>query len=553
VEHYARTALMEMLTTTANGPDLAGALGPLAGQRPVLDALIKGLGPVVSTLLQVTLGLGGRTAAGTASLGQAEEELRTSGRDLMRAVLQAVVDAASAVQERVPGGVEGPDGVRRTRVEGDHTRTVATVLGRITVSRLAYRAPGASNVHPLDEVLDLPDGLYSAGLARLSCREAARGSFVEAADAVEYVTGVRIGTRQLIELTRAAADDGVGYYTDRQVPAADPGDALVITADGKGIPVRPEALRPGTAKLAAKAKQTPPGATSGNAGGKGNSKRMAELVCVYDLKPVPRTVEDILPTLSGPDDDGDADSTDGDQQPPARAPKAAGKWLTASVTDDIPTVITAGFDEATRRDPGHARDWVALVDGNTTQIDAITAEAATRGVEVTVLIDWLHVAGYLWDAAKAFFCTDTTAGMDKARDWVHERSRMILHGDAGQVAERIRARVLGSKLTAAQRKSALEAATYLTNKAPHLDYPTALAKGWPIATGVIEGACRHLVKDRLELGGARWGLDTAEAILTLRAIVTNGDFDDYWRHHQQQQHRRTYPATTTTSELDIAA
>jgi hypothetical protein len=223
------------------------------------------------------------------------------------------------------------------------------------------------------------------------------------------------------------------------------------------------------------------------------------------------------------------------------------------VTDDIPTVIGAGFDEATRRDPGHARDWVALVDGNTTQIDAITAEAATRGVEVTVLIDWLHVAGYLWDAAKAFFCTDTTAGMDKARDWVHERSRMILHGDAGQVAERIRARVLGSKLTAAQRKSALEAATYLTNKAPHLDYPTALAKGWPIATGVIEGACRHLVKDRLELGGARWGLDTAEAILTLRAIVTNGDFDDYWRHHQQQQHRRTYPATTTTSELDIAA
>jgi len=544
---------MEMLTTTATGPDLAGVLGPLAGRRPVLDALIEGLGPVVSRLLQVTLGLGGRAAAGTASLGQAEDELRTSGRDLMRTVLQAVVDAASAVQERVPGGVDGPDGVRRTRVEDDHTRTVATVLGRITVDRLAYRAPHVGNVHPLDEVLDLPDGLYSTGLARLSCREAVRGSFVEAADAVEYVTGVRIGTRQLIELTRAAAADVAGYYTDREVPAADPDHALVITADGKGVPVRPEALRAGTAKLAAKAKQTPPGATSGNAGGKGNSKRMAELVCVYDLKPVPRTVEDILPTLSGPDDDGGADRTDGDQQAPARAPKAAGKWLTASVTDDIPTVIGAGFDEATRRDPGHARDWVALVDGNTTQIDAITAEAAARGARVTVLIDWLHVAGYLWDAAKAFFCTDTTAGMDKARTWVHERSRLVLHGEAGQVAERIRARVLGSKLTAAQRKSALEAATYLTNKTPHLDYPTALAKGWPIATGVIEGACRHLVKDRLEIGGARWGLDTAEAILTLRATVTNGDFDDYWRYHQQQEHRRTYPATTTKSELDIAA
>jgi hypothetical protein len=546
MEEYARTVLMEMLTTTATRADLAGVLEALAGQRPVLDTLIEGLVPVVSTLLQVALGLGGRAAAGTVSLGQAEGELRTSGRDLMCATLQAVVDAASAAQERVPGGVDGPDGVRRTRVEDDHTRTVATVFGRITVARLAYRAPGASNVHPLDEVLDLPDGLYSAGLARLSAREAVRGSFTEAADAVEYVTGVRIGTRQLIGLTRAAAQDVAGYYTARQVPAADPGDALVITADGKGVPVRPDALRPGTAKLAAKAKQTPPGATSGNAGGKGNSKRMAELVCVYDLTPVPRTVADILPAL--PTDDHD-EAGDGDRQAPARAPRAAGKWLTASVTDDIASVIAAGFDEATRRDPGHARDWVALVDGNATQIDAITDQAATRGVTVTILIDWLHVAGYLWNAAKTFFRTDTTAGMTLARAWVHERSRLVLQGHASQVAERIRARVLGSKLTAAQRKSALEAATYLTNKAPHLDYPTALAKGWPIATGVIEGACRHLVKDRLEIGGARWGLDTAEAILTLRATVTNGDFDDYWRHHQQQEHHRTYPASTTPTTL----
>jgi hypothetical protein len=168
MEEYAQTALVEMLTRSASGPDLAGALGPLAGQRPVLDALIEGLGPVVSTLVQVTLGLGGRTAAGTVSLGQAEEELRTQGRDLMRAVLQAVMDAASAGQERVPGGVSGPGGVRRTRIEDGHTRAVATVFGRITVSRLAYRAPGVANVHPLDEILDLPGGLYSARIHRVS-------------------------------------------------------------------------------------------------------------------------------------------------------------------------------------------------------------------------------------------------------------------------------------------------------------------------------------------------------------------------------------------------
>lgn len=189
MEDYAHTALMEMLTTAATGPDLAGVLAPQADRQPAVDGLIEGMGPVVSTLLQVGIGLGRRAAAGTVSLGGAEEELRTSGRDLIRQLLQAVVDAASAAEERVPGGVDGPDGVRRRRVEDGHARTVATVFGRITVSRLAYRAPHTSNVHPLDQVLDLPGGLYSAGLARLSARESVRGSFTDAADAVEHVTG----------------------------------------------------------------------------------------------------------------------------------------------------------------------------------------------------------------------------------------------------------------------------------------------------------------------------------------------------------------------------
>ena len=566
MEDYARTALVGMLTAAATGPELAGVVGFVAGQGPVLDALVDDLCPVVVALLQVGVGLAGRAAAGTVSLAEAEEQLRTSGREMIRQTLQAVVDVASAAEERVPGGVAGPDGVRRTRVEDGHARNVATVFGRITMRRLAYRAPHAANVHPLDEVPEVPDGLYSPGLARLCARESVRGSFTDAADAVEYATGVRIGTRQIIELTRVAGRDADAFYADRSrtLPAAVPDDAVVITADGKGVPVRPEALRPGTAKLAAKAKAsgTGGGGVSGGEGtlhGKANRKRMAELVCVYDLAPVPRTVDDILPDPAGDDDDETSVPTGapaggGDpEQAAVKAPKAAGKWLAASLVQDIPTVIAAGFDEATRRDPTHTRDWVALVDGNTTQIEAITAQAAARGAEVTILVDYLHVAGYVWDAAKALFCTDTTAGMTLARTWVHERSRMILHGRALEVADRIRARVRDSKLTTAQRKSALEAATYLTNKAPHLDYPTALARGWPIATGVIEGACRHLVQDRMDITGARWGLDTAQAVLTLRAIATTGDLARYWRYHQQQEHHRTYSASTTPTTPALAA
>ena len=83
-------------------------------------------------------------------------------------------------------------------------------------------------------------------------------------------------------------------------------------------------------------------------------------------------------------------------------------------------------------------------------------------------------------------------------------------------------------------------ATYLTNKSRYLDYPTALAKVWPIATGVIEGACRHLVKDRMDLTGARWGLSGAEAILRLRALRSNSDFEDYWRYHLAQERHRVH-------------
>jgi hypothetical protein len=95
-------------------------------------------------------------------------------------------------------------------------------------------------------------------------------------------------------------------------------------------------------------------------------------------------------------------------------------------------------------------------------------------------------------------------------------------------------------LTPEQRRNADTAADYLHNKKRHLDYPTALAAGWPIATGVIEGACRHLVKDRMDITGARWGLDGAEAILKLRALATNGDFDAYWAYHQQQERLRVH-------------
>jgi hypothetical protein len=117
----------------------------------------------------------------------------------------------------------------------------------------------------------------------------------------------------------------------------------------------------------------------------------------------------------------------------------------------------------------------------------------------------------------------------------------VLAGDSARAAAEITAGADAAGLEGSRRTGADACVRYLGNKHDFLRYGQALAAGWPIATGVIEGACRHLIADRLDIGGARWGLDGAEAVLTLRAVIANGDFEEYWRFHLEQEHQRLYP------------
>jgi hypothetical protein len=297
----------------------------------------------------------------------------------------------------------------------------------------------------------------------------------------------------------------------------------VLTADGKGIQMRPEALREAT--RAANAGRRNKLATRLSPGEKNGRKRMAELGCVYDAVPEPRTGSDII-TRPGSRPD----------RKRRHGPVAEGKWLTASVTEDIPAVVGQVFDEATRRDPDHRRTWVALVDGNRTQIEAIKAEAARRKAAVHIVVDFVHVMEYLWKAAWSFFYS----GDPEAERWVADQAIKLLDGKIADVIAGIRRRATRGGYSAAERKGADEAADYFASKKPYLGYDRALAAGWPIATGIIEGACRHLVADRRDVTGARWGLDGAEAVLTLRAVLANGDFPAYWKYQLNREHQRVH-------------
>jgi hypothetical protein len=459
--------------------------------------------------------LGGAEAAG---LGHAalEERLEAEGREMLRLLLQDHLDLR-AVREQRRRRVTGPDGITRTRAEAGHTRALSTVFGPVTVSRIAYRAPGARNVHPADEQLGLPAGRHSHGLSKKIAAAAACGSFEQACAAVSGQTGSVLGKRQGQQLTRQAAADVEDFYARRRPPpGAAAGQVLALSCDGKGIMVRPGQLRPQAPKQDGRLSR----------GEVRTRKRMAEVGAVFDISPVPRTAEGIL----GPD-------------PPAAGPHAAHKWLTASIAADAADVVTAVLAEADRRDPGHQRTWIALADGNKDQIRWIQAAAAARGTTITILCDFIHVIEYLWAAAWSFF----PEASPQAGPWVRDRAAAVLHGQARQVAAALRAD--STQLPAAKRKTAAKTANYLDAKAPYLDYPAALAAGWPISTGVIEGACRHLVKDRMDITGARWGISTAEAILKLRALHANGDFDTYWHYHLTREHQRNHPRPRTSYKL----
>ena len=253
---------------------------------------------------------------------------------------------------------------------------------------------------------------------------------------------------------------------------------------------------------------------------------MAEIGAVYDATAAPRSTADILRSAAP------------EGHEPAPGPAARNKWLCASVVTAPAAVIKRVFEEADRPDPKHRRTWVALVDGANHQIERTKLEARKRKVKVTIIVDFVHVLQYLWNAAACLLPNSDQA----AEQWVHRQAMQVLQGHARKVAGSIRRQATNARLERDRRKPADEAAVYLTNKAPYLDYPAALTNGWPIATGIAEGACRHLVKDRMDITGARWGLAGAEAILKLRAIKANDDFEEYWQYHLAQEHHNVHKA-----------
>ena len=504
------------------------------------EAVLPGLGPLAAGLARLA-GEAGRAV----TLDAMELLVIEQGRELLRGLVQLSLDGQAEREVRLPR-VTGADGVPRSRAERGHARPVVTRLGEVSVRRIAYRSgiKGAGSLFPRDAVLNLPPCGYSWQLQRLAEMFTRSGSYEQAREFVLAATGVSIGKRQLEQITVAAAADAERFCQDRDraaVPQAGQQEGegglppLAISADGKGVAMRPEARRR-CAKAPGKRVRT--FAKRAGTGEKKGCKRMAETGCVFDVQAPdgpPRTPEEIMTREPGE---------------PARGPRAVNRWYTCDITASRAEIIAALLDQAERRDPGRDRTWIALADGDNHQIEVFRAEAARRGITITITIDFIHVLEYLWKAAWCFHPPRDPA----MEDWVIAQGLDILHGRVSEVISRIRQLAADHPPRPGGEHAKIIRTTlhYLDAKQPYLDYPRALANGWPIATGVIEGACRHLVQDRMGITGARWGLQGAQAILWLRAIHASGDHDAYWAWHIQQEHQRNH-LSRYKNGLDLAA
>jgi len=461
------------------------------------------------------------------TLSEIEILIREKLQDIGRDLTQAKMNMVGVLEPETP--VKGSDGIIRP-LRKLKERKVETSFGEVEYKRWGYRASGVDSLFPADGHLNLPPEKYTHEVRRLVSEDVTRASYDEALEVLSARTAAKVPKRQGVELTRRAAEDFVDFYdgdgavaADTDVTPEESGSLLIMTTDGKGVVMRTDGLREATKKAAEKTDHKLNKRLS--RGEKRDRKRMAQVASVYTILPHVRTAEEIAGVTDT--------AVDKNSQ---KSPRPENKRVWASIEREADQVIEEIFKEAQARDPHHKKQWVGLVDGNPKQIQLLKEQAMAYGVTLVVILDFIHVLEYLWKASRAFY----EESSPRCEQFVAERLLRLLHGQSSQVAKGMRKMATDRHLSQADRKAVDKCAAYLLKYREYLRYDQYLAQGLPIATGVIEGACRYLVKDRMDITGARWGLSGAEAVLRLRSLRASGDFQEYWRYHEKMEQVRNH-------------
>ena len=316
-----------------------------------------------------------------------EEFIAGAGRDVLKQMLQDHLDARAAAEPRL-SEVAGADQVVRRRAEPGHTRLLATTLGPVEVTRIAYRAPAVSNLHPADARLVLPEGRYSFPLRKAVVHESVTGALREAREGLARMTGTRVGTQQLMQITVDAAHDVRDFYRQHPVPAPaargdEPGprDLLVLSIDATGINMIDSGLR--EAAPARSCGPQPPSAQLACRERAGRT-RMAVVTACYDAAPAVRGPADILPTGAG------------ERSSRRPGPKAVNRELDASVVDSTVPMLTGcstAPSNATRSTSAAGSCWSTATTTRSTASTPRPTPTVSRSTSSSILFMSFNIYG----------------------------------------------------------------------------------------------------------------------------------------------------------------
>jgi hypothetical protein len=410
------------------------------------------------------------------------------------------------------------------RLPQEHSRRYVSIYGPLEISRCVYgtREGQAIEYVPLDARLGLPAGEISYVLEDWLERMCVQNAFRESVNSLVELLGVRakVSVDTAEEHSRQMDQHVESFRLSQPMPSPEEeGELLVATGDGKGVPML---------RLAEPVAPPRVGHRRGK-GEKANKKQMSYVGAVYSIDRFPRTVDQILDELLR-------------QQRAKDRPAPQHKHVWAEMTRPGeeegsllhgPSYLFASLAiECQARDLERKKTLICLMDGER-QLWDLQEDWLGRAIPI---LDLFHVNERLWTAAHCFH-RETSP---EAGHFVERYLRMLLEGKVDSVIRSFRQLLVTRNLTGEKRQRLQATITYYDNNREHMKYDEYLAAGYPIGSGVAEGACRHLVKDRLERTGMRWSLAGAQALLHLRALYINGDWSDFVDHRLQQEQTALY-------------
>lgn len=417
------------------------------------------------------------------------------------------------------------DGPTYRRLPERHKRRLVTIFGAFELERTVYGSREGQKIEfvPVDNRLQLPESEFSYVLQDWDQELCVEEAFSKAASTIKRILGLPQSVDSLERMNVQMSKRVQDYREERPMPAPeDEGEILVLSGDGKGVVMRREEPAP----VGHRTK-----------GEKASQKRMAIVGAAYSVDRYVRTPEQIVAALFR-----DPQPASQAEAPPRPVPQNKHVWASlprqgpdGELTSATDIVYPWLLNEVVERNRGLAKEMVCLHDGQESLWEARQLHLPKKNI--TDILDLLHVTPRLWQAAHVF-CKE---GSDEAERFVRERLLKILEGKSHLVVRGLREMASKRQLTGAKKKTMTKVCGYLEQNRERMHYDAYLARGYPIASGVIEGACRHLVKDRMERAGMHWTEPGAQAMLDVRSTWVNGDWESYQNYYRERETGRLYP------------